>query len=333
MKTIYFSFLICTGVFISAQPVIPASHGSQLGTLTYSHADGTTLANLVPGPSGANQTWDFSQYTSAGTTSQTTYNCPGNVNCSDFPVANMLIGIAGSDSYSYMLFSNNEISTVGSKVVDQNNNVAKQIFDNYKLDQKYPITYQQTFSDSWSSHSDPAGNTETGTQTITVDGYGALITPAGTFSNTLRIKRVQNITTNVTGSPTMTVVSESYMWLSPNYKGTLLLISFNNITLAGFPTNQTRSFTYGNNGQLSTMDLDASEDAHADIFPNPSSDYINLKTRESVVKAEISNMEGKIVWESLKTDKINISHLSTGSYILKAELKNGKSIVKKFLKK
>lgn len=333
MKTIYFSLLLFTGIFIFAQPVIPLSQGSQTGSLTYNNADASTLANLSPGPSGANQTWDFSQYTSAATMSQTTYDCPGNSNCSDFPVANKLIGFTGANSYSYMLFSNNDVSMIGSKIIDQNNNTTKQIYDDYKLDQKYPITYQQTFSDSWSSHSVPAGNTETGTQTVTADAYGTLITASGTFPNTLRIKRVQNYTPNSTGSPSITVTSESYMWISPSYKGFLLSISFNDASFGGMPPVQTRSFTFGNNGLLSTTETAADTNDQMEISPNPGYDCINLKTKEPVAKTEITNMEGKMILKSAETDKINISHLSSGTYILKAQLKTGKSVVKKFIKK
>ncbi|GAB0157578.1 hypothetical protein CHRYSEOSP005_28570 [Chryseobacterium sp. Alg-005] len=328
MKKIYYILLLFIGLNIPGQPTIPASHGGYIGTLSYHHADNTLLGSLSPGPSGANVTWNFSQYSSVATTSQTTYNCPGNSNCSDFPAANKL-NTPGGNSYSYQLFSNNEISTIGGKNTDSNGTTL-QIFDDYKLEQKYPIVYQQTFTDTWSDHSSPAGTTNTGTLTVTVDAYGTLITPLGTYPNTLRIKRVQNITTNVTGNPTMTVYSEAYSWISPNHIGALLVMTFNDVTLTGYPTNHTRSFTFGDNGTLSTTDIDL--DKQIDIYPNPASDFISIHSKEPIRNVLINNIEGKFILQSDKKDRIDISAIPAGIYFIKAELKSGKSITKKIIK-
>lgn len=246
-----------------AQPVIPASHALENGTFTYSHADNQLLGSLDPGPAGANQTWDFSQYAGVATTSQTNTDCPGNPNCADFPAANKLgitgAGAGNNTTYNYSVFANNEYSTIGSKNVQANGTVEKYTYVDPSLIAIYPITYQQTFSDNWSVQSDPAGYNSSGSRTVTVDGYGTLITPLGTFSNTLRIKNVLTTVQNSPGNPALTTNSTIYEWVAPTIKGALLVMSFNDVMIPGSPIVHTRSFSFGNNGAVSIEDLDDTE--------------------------------------------------------------------------
>lgn len=335
MKKLQFITLALIGIAAYAQPVIPASHVLQDGTFTYSYADSQTLGGLTPGPEGANQTWDFSGYQSVGITSQVNEGCPGNPNCADFPAANRISIVTApggsTTSYTYFTFANNQYFTIGSKNVQSNGSVEKYFYDDTQLNGNYPITYQQTYTDTWATHSDPAGYDSSGSQTVTVDGYGTLITPLGTFTNVLRIKTVMTIVQSVPGLPPFTTNSTVYSWTSPTIKGTLLLITFNDILFPDVPPAHTRSLAFGNNGALATSESDL--DKSIEIYPNPSSDFINLKSTEAFVKTEISNVEGRIVLKADKTNKINISKLRSGVYFLKAELENGKSVTKKFIKK
>ncbi|WP_250253031.1 T9SS type A sorting domain-containing protein [Chryseobacterium sp. Marseille-Q3244] len=332
MKKIYFTFLIVTMAKLMAQPVISADHAIQPGTTTYQHADPTTLGSLAPGPSGANVSWDFSQYSSSATTSQTMYNCPGNANCSDFPGANKMSASSSGNSYSYMLYSNNELSVVGNKTVGTGGATSLYTFDDPKLELKFPVTYLQSFTDSWTAHSTPAGTSETGNHTVTVDAYGTLKTPLGTFPNTLRMKRVMNISTNVTGSPFTSSVIEMYTWISSGYSGALLTIAFADTTVTGYPTVHSRSLSYGNNNLVLSAD-DIKVDRKINIFPNPSSDFITIKNNELIDKVELSNAEGRKIYESDKADKVDISGFPLGVYYLKMSFKDGKTQIRKVIKK
>lgn len=332
MKKIYLTFLIFAMAKLTAQPVISANHAIQPGTTTYQHADASSLGSLTPGPAGANVSWDFSQYSSAATTSQTMYNCPGNTNCSSFPGANKMIGSNNGNSYSYLSYSNNELSTLGSKNTGTGGTTLY-TFDNPKLELKFPVTYLQSFTDSWTGYSTPAGTSETGSHTITVDAYGTLKTPLGTFPNTLRIKRVLNVTNNTTGSPAINSVVEMYTWISADYSGTLLTIGFADVTITGSPTTHTRSFTYGNNNLVLSVENVKADQPNADVYPNPGSDFITVSSREIIDKMELTNAEGRKVGEVNKTEKINISGLPAGVYYLKIDFKHGKTQTKKVIKK
>lgn len=100
MKIAYYIVFVLLGIQIAAQPIITAAQDNQTGDYTYYHTD-ISLSNLDAGSSGANVTWDFSQYIPGSTTTtQIIYNCPGgNNNCSTFPEANNLINV-GAESYN-----------------------------------------------------------------------------------------------------------------------------------------------------------------------------------------------------------------------------------------
>ncbi|WP_265131055.1 hypothetical protein [Chryseobacterium oranimense] len=206
MKKLYFTLLIFIIAKLGAQPVISAAHAVQPGPLTFYALDFTQLGSLTPGPSGANVSWDFSQYTSATTINQVRYDCPGgNSNCSDanFPMANKMVS-SGGGSYAYFEYASNELSTLGTKSTNSGITTYS-VYTNPSTELKFPVTYLQTFTDSWVSHSIPASVTETGTHTVTVDAYGTLKTALGTFPNTLRVKVEKNFTSNTAGSPTATI--------------------------------------------------------------------------------------------------------------------------------
>lgn len=69
-----------------------------------------------------------------------------------------------------------------------------------------------------------------------------------------------------------------------------------------------------------------------EIAPNPVANILKIETKENLKSCEIFNVAGqKILSAEEKT--IDVSHLSKGNYIVKINLKGGKSITKKFIKK
>ncbi|WP_347216589.1 T9SS type A sorting domain-containing protein [Chryseobacterium sp.] len=332
MKKLHLILLIFTILKLEAQPVISAAHAIQNGPATYHGVDVTQLGALTPGASGANVSWDFSQYTSPNTTTQIRYDCPdGNTNCSDFPIANKILESAVGESYAYFQYANNELSTLGTKSI--NNGVTTYYtYTNPSLELKFPITYLQTFTDTWAANSIPASMTETGNHTVTVDAYGTLKTALGTFPNTLRVKVEKNSVSNTAGSPTVNSTFVGYSWISQDYAGTLLTIGFSDATVTGFPTIHSRYLSYGKNLlTLGTKDLTA--DKEIAIYPNPSSDYVNINNGEKIAKIEISNAEGRKISEIQNPDKIGISELPSGIYFLKIIFKDGKIQTRKIIRK
>lgn len=69
------------------------------------------------------------------------------------------------------------------------------------------------------------------------------------------------------------------------------------------------------------------------VYPNPANDFINLSTGDyQFDKGEIQDISGKIYPVSLQNNRIDISFLSAGTYILKLQNQQFKS-AKQFIKK
>jgi hypothetical protein len=67
------------------------------------------------------------------------------------------------------------------------------------------------------------------------------------------------------------------------------------------------------------------------IYPNPASDYLNVKMQSSNYNSSIYNSLGQKVNVSLSENRIDISNLSNGIYYIKIETETG-SATKKFIK-
>lgn len=124
----------------------------------------------------------------------------------------------------------------------------------------------------------------------------------------------------------------------------------NNILLGSQPISNSvmgfnvLNFVYDNEGSGFTMDnikilnadlLSTSENNYndkIDVYPNPTSDFINIKIKEVVKSIEIFDLSGKLILKDVSGKKeISISHLQNGSYILKVNTKES-AYTKKFIK-
>lgn len=71
-----------------------------------------------------------------------------------------------------------------------------------------------------------------------------------------------------------------------------------------------------------------------EVFPNPATDYISIKSNQKISEIKIFDTSGKIVLPLSKFDqKIDISELIKGTYILTAKNSDGFLLKQKFIKK
>jgi len=85
---------------------------------------------------------------------------------------------------------------------------------------------------------------------------------------------------------------------------------------------------------LTTMGVSEPEFAGSSVtvYPNPATDFVNIASKEKIKSIEIYSMTGQKVMNS-NSDKVNVSHLNKGIYILKITLGNGKTETRKIIKK
>ncbi|MCJ8154571.1 T9SS type A sorting domain-containing protein [Chryseobacterium sp. SSA4.19] len=78
---------------------------------------------------------------------------------------------------------------------------------------------------------------------------------------------------------------------------------------------------------------DTQYDADIYIYPNPASDYINIKTQDKIGPVEIYDVSGKLVLKDLSgKNQVAVTSLQTGTYFLTVKIKD-RLINKKFIKR
>ncbi len=78
--------------------------------------------------------------------------------------------------------------------------------------------------------------------------------------------------------------------------------------------------------------ISESNDGNIEIYPNPTQNYINIKSDIKIDNIYIYNVSGQKINTEIKNNKIDISKLTKGNYVLKL-VSNGKILSKQFIKK
>lgn len=69
------------------------------------------------------------------------------------------------------------------------------------------------------------------------------------------------------------------------------------------------------------------------IYPNPASDFVNVKSDLKIKSIQMVSVEGKLVRKNLNQTQISLNGLPSGIYFLKIELENGRIQFEKVVKK
>ncbi|MDH6250488.1 hypothetical protein M2347_000215 [Chryseobacterium sp. H1D6B] len=69
------------------------------------------------------------------------------------------------------------------------------------------------------------------------------------------------------------------------------------------------------------------------IYPNPTSDFINIKSKEDVASIALFSIDGRKLYENYSQNRIDISAYSAGVYFLNIVLKDGITFKHKIIKK
>ncbi|SMC69727.1 Por secretion system C-terminal sorting domain-containing protein [Chryseobacterium sp. YR221] len=69
------------------------------------------------------------------------------------------------------------------------------------------------------------------------------------------------------------------------------------------------------------------------IYPNPTSDFVTIKSETAVASVTVFSMDGKKLSETYRENKVDLSGYSTGVYFLNIVLKDGTAFKHKIIKK
>ncbi|MFL5729682.1 MAG: hypothetical protein ACJ75J_09385, partial [Cytophagaceae bacterium] len=221
LKPIIFVFAFLSCRFAGyAQPVF----NSQIKISSAYSVMNFDTTGINPGNAGENVIWDFSKQASLNTSSTVKFmpadSCPGSKN---FPKADIALP-TGSDRYIFY-----DTASGWSKVGQYyNEKVATVItYSDFQKLGKGPYKYKYHFSDDFlGKYTGPKGNAERiGKYSKTIDGYGTLITPAGTFKNVLRVRVTENIQDEfTTGGLKISTDVIMYQWIAEGFSYPLMTI-------------------------------------------------------------------------------------------------------------
>lgn len=242
-------FTIISSTYLFAQPTLTNKSIPSVGEkYTYSNYD---TVGVKQGNAGANVTWDFSKLkklSGADKTINFEIVDPSNTshadNFKDATYAYKQSIENTNNAYSYYKSSNDKIERLGTGFDD-----GAEILSDWELISKFPFTYQNSYTDKFIGKLDVMADGEKmtlnrgGEISVLADGYGTIILPNGTFNNVLRLKITQSIGDTipppVPGFPggLMETITETYAWVSDDYKFALITISFltSKTTFPGIP--------------------------------------------------------------------------------------------------
>ncbi|WP_118975419.1 T9SS type A sorting domain-containing protein [Taibaiella koreensis] len=318
----------------NAQPVITSA---QLMTTFTDTLSFLSTGMSGPGPAGPNVTWDFSGLSTSSVKSAVVAgDCPGVAVCSDFPGANTyskhtFLSTTGGYTYAMAKKTPLKLETIGAQSEGQ----PPITYANPKTEYEFPLSYGQTFSDTyaWSG----SGGASSGKLDYTIDAYGTVSTPLGVFNNVLRKKMVQRDTTSSGGA---TVVSESviYTWLRAGQPG-LVLYYLESTLLAPVPQPTQISIVYGDNPPATVTGIGEQLLANELIttYPNPANGAgfkVSVK-KCTITRLELTDMTGRIVYRRLFSGNSGLQEYTippvatfAGMYLLNIDTDKGHGVKK-----
>jgi len=177
--------LVLTTSIVFSQPTITYSgNAPQIGDMFYFSVN---EESIDPGPSGANQNWDFSDF-NVTSNFETSIMAPGNTPfASDFPECNQVNHFDGTTTYTYYDLSQSEMNHYGEGFED---NPPLIIYFTDPVKQiEFPFAYNDSFDDDYASSKVYEGLTwhTYGTNTTTADAWGSVTTPEDTYNSVLRV--------------------------------------------------------------------------------------------------------------------------------------------------
>lgn len=322
--------LLCSSLLFGAISVLaqPSIQHYEFNYATYPVFDydyHTRQTPIDPGSSGANVTWSFGNLGPGNTVNYTTATCPEDASCGTFPAANQVVS-ASAGAKVFFNKTNTALEQVGEMAGG-----TITFSDPMKM-LEFPITFNQTFSDTYLSTT--VTGTKSGNITSTIDGYGTLITPKGTYQNVLRQKIVENAIVSSAGTPVQMLITH-YYWMKPFTHHYLMTLLSTEVIGLPVPVPPTYVITYTTNPPVSVGVREQQlADNSVSVFPNPVKHNLIIKTDGlNIEKVDIYNILGqKVISRLFRTgnnSNVDMGDLQLGKGCYLVKIYTGKGQVAK----
>lgn len=326
MKSIITLLLLCTAAAsVCAQPTLTAATSTPaIGVRYYGyrHNDFTKSA----GSGTTNQTWDVTGANYFSPFGNKVVACSTVSNCGSFPTATIVLKdtLAGSKT-TFLRGSSTALSSIGE--------------DNYYAFSDpddilhFPMSYGTSYADAFKGAK--VGGTGSpfyriGTDSVQADGWGTLKTPAGTFSNTLRIKRILTYKDSVAPGPMYEWKVISYTFYSQSYKLPLFYTDSAHWTYMGTSGDMKSSSYIAGQGAANTTGAGittGSQISACNMYPMPATEVVHVDLNllnPASVRLVLTDVLGRQMrqYESIQASTsqritLDVKGLTAGVYTLR----------------
>jgi hypothetical protein len=345
------AFAVFSGSEAVAQITLDNTNVAPIGDIILQATDTIPSVSIFPGPAGTNQVWNFNALTH-GRTDSLVFEVPGWTPYSaPYPSSN--IGVAVNyKQYEYLINNASGLYLVGAAfhlndpgqhlVYEYSNPISKLI--------QWPASYGVNYTDNYVITGKGAFNQIAGydsikiknttNSTVTIDAWGSMQTPLGTFP-TLRQKRhkidfdstwIHRIAPSVwmAGTPSQDTI-DSYTWWTNSASAGFPLVSIdqdpNNMVISNVQWLLASPHSSGV--------AELSNEESLVVYPNPADDYINIQLDNPVAASvAVVDMIGRVVLNGEKLmsnlTRLNIQTLGNGMYFLVITDQNGRRSTRKF---
>ncbi len=323
LPAILIAFLCAQPYFGLAQPTLTSANTNlRIGDQFLVNQCLPTAANLTAaGTTGANLTWNFATLSPLMQQTANVLARSAAPNPTSYPAANMVVKV--DTDYEYVDNNNIIVKEYALVQSSQNNSVVNTDPANRI---SFPFTYNSTFTDPFAGSATISGTTipRNGTITVIANGYGTLVTPAGTFQNVLKV-RATEIANQLTPFAETTI---TYDWFMPGVHFPLLRLSERTVLgttiYNGFYLDQASSLG---------LKEDFGSKIGFQVYPNPATSQTILEyklekagpvniTLLNAIGQEVQVLQNGNVPVEKQTTSIPVGTLPKGIYFMKLTTQN-----------
>ena len=299
-------------------------------------------AAIDNGAAGAGITWDYTSLVPTVTDTIDVLNCASTPYCDSF--SGDIVEYYHPDSiYVYMTESSSSLKDVGDYVPVGSGGPGMVHYYTPTVMGHYPATYGTNWFDTtYYRIGDPGSTSEYRMRLArhsTADGYGTLKTPAGTFTNALRIHvHEYGFDTMYYYMTTGIDTIDHYVWYAPGIHCPLLSITQNATSIHGGDP----AVYYWKPMPATAVPVAEAAGSNYTVFPNPAAATLNIRNGTAdwtTEKVQLLDISGRVVWEwrqepaSGDVLQVNLATVDDGLYLLSISSATGTQVQKVLVSK
>ncbi len=316
MKKTLLSIAIIISAAAQAQTLMESSSVPAPWNPTYTIYQCDSLG-IVPGASGAGQTWNFASLTTH-TNIAKTYVSSFNSNPA-YPNAYTHVSASTSDD-SYYTSSSNILKYYGGNLLI-NAFAVNLVYTSPAIMGKYPMSIGTATTATVGGSLTAAGmsGTFTGSSSLSADATGTLTLPGRTYTDILRVVISQTLNATLSIGPgTVSQLTYNYYSAAAPLVPVLSIATSTLQSTIGGTSSQTLVTIFKD---YVTVGINEAQPANTElsVFPNPSSSFVNFNTTNiEATKVIAYDLTGKMVvteFIEFGKAKMNVHTLSNGLYL------------------